>query len=82
MLRLALGGMMCPWEESFAAFCFEFWYETPAAWLTPLLRFSIQPLTILGVTGPFTVLAENIHSLCSESFSVSRLLKSICPVKR
>ena len=33
-------------------------------------RFSIQPLTILGVTGPFSVLAENIYSLCTSSFDV------------
>ncbi|KAK2748898.1 hypothetical protein FQN57_007181 [Myotisia sp. PD_48] len=33
--------------------------------------FSIQPLTILGVTGPFSVLAENMFSLCSETFKVS-----------
>lgn len=33
-------------------------------------RFSIQPLTILGVTGPFSVLAENIYSLCDEVFQV------------
>ena len=33
-------------------------------------RFSIQPLTILGVTGPFSVLAENIYSLCVGSFNV------------
>ncbi|KAL6718686.1 hypothetical protein ACLMJK_002920 [Lecanora helva] len=32
--------------------------------------FSIQPLTILGVTGPFSVLAENIYSLCSNSFNI------------
>ena len=32
--------------------------------------FSNQPLTILGVTGPFSVLAENIYSLCIESFGV------------
>ncbi|KAM0333460.1 hypothetical protein ACHAQA_002122 [Verticillium albo-atrum] len=32
--------------------------------------FSGQPLTILGVTGPFTVLAENIYKLCEESFGV------------
>jgi len=31
---------------------------------------SIQPLTILGVTGPFSVLAENIYSLCHDSFGV------------
>ena len=36
-----------------------------------LYRFSIQPLTILGVTGPFSVLAENIYSLCTNSFNVS-----------
>lgn len=35
-------------------------------------RFSIQPLTILGVTGPFAVLAENIYSLCQTSFQVGR----------
>ena len=34
-------------------------------------RFSIQPLTILGVTGPFSVLAENIYSLCISSFDAS-----------
>lgn len=33
-------------------------------------RFSIQPLTIVGVTGPFSVLAENIYNLCNESFKV------------
>jgi hypothetical protein len=33
-------------------------------------RFSSQPLTILGVTGPFSVLAENIYSLCIDSFQV------------
>lgn len=32
--------------------------------------FSIQPLTILGVTGPFSVLAENIYSLCTDSFKI------------
>ncbi|KAL8790115.1 MAG: hypothetical protein Q9213_000817 [Squamulea squamosa] len=31
---------------------------------------SSQPLTILGVTGPFSVLAENIYSLCVGSFSI------------
>ena len=35
------------------------------------IRFSIQPLTILGVTGPFSVLAENIYTLCIDSFHVS-----------
>ena len=35
--------------------------------------FSIQPLTILGVTGPFSVLAENIYSLCTDSFHVAFL---------
>ncbi|GME26762.1 Bicarbonate transporter protein [Neofusicoccum parvum] len=30
--------------------------------------FSIQPLTILGVTGPFSILAENIYSLCISAF--------------
>lgn len=33
-------------------------------------RFSIQPLTILGVTGPFSILAENIFSLCETSFNI------------
>jgi len=32
---------------------------------------AIQPLTILGVTGPFSILAENIYSLCVTSFHVS-----------
>ncbi|KAJ5689499.1 hypothetical protein N7462_003891 [Penicillium macrosclerotiorum] len=32
--------------------------------------FSIQPLTILGVTGPFSVLAENIYSLCQDVFQI------------
>ncbi|KAK0801983.1 hypothetical protein LTR75_008453 [Friedmanniomyces endolithicus] len=35
--------------------------------------FSIQPLTILGVTGPFSVLAENIYSLCNDSFGIDFL---------
>lgn len=30
-----------------------------------------QPLCILGVTGPFSVLAENIYKLCTETFDVS-----------
>lgn len=34
-------------------------------------RFSVQPLTILGVTGPFSVLAENIYSFCTSSCHVS-----------
>ena len=38
--------------------------------------FSIQPLTILGVTGPFSILAENIFSLCNSSFNVGQV--SIC----
>lgn len=33
--------------------------------------FSMQPLTILGVTGPFSILAENMYSLCVNSFHVS-----------
>ncbi|KAI9850103.1 MAG: hypothetical protein M1838_006077 [Thelocarpon superellum] len=32
--------------------------------------FSAQPLTILGVTGPFSILAENIYSLCDTSFNI------------
>ncbi|KAF2100940.1 hypothetical protein NA57DRAFT_36844 [Rhizodiscina lignyota] len=32
--------------------------------------FSCQPLTILGVTGPFSVLAENIYMLCVDSFKI------------
>jgi len=35
--------------------------------------FSIQPLTILGVTGPFSVLAENIYNLCQDSFHIDFL---------
>ncbi|RDL41514.1 Bicarbonate transporter [Venustampulla echinocandica] len=35
--------------------------------------FSVQPLTILGVTGPFSVLAENIYSLCRDSFHIDFL---------
>ncbi|RDA94702.1 hypothetical protein CP533_6712 [Ophiocordyceps camponoti-saundersi (nom. inval.)] len=35
--------------------------------------FSAQPLTILGVTGPFSVLAENIYQLCQTSFHVDFL---------
>jgi hypothetical protein len=38
---------------------------------TFIFRFSIQPLTILGVTGPFSILAENIFSLCETTFKVS-----------
>jgi hypothetical protein len=40
------------------------------ALLTPHHSFSAQPLTILGVTGPFSVLAENIYHLCTHSFHV------------
>ncbi|KAK3388935.1 HCO3 transporter family-domain-containing protein [Sordaria brevicollis] len=32
--------------------------------------FSAQPLTILGVTGPFSVLAENMYKLCENNFHV------------
>ncbi|UNI24124.1 hypothetical protein JDV02_009899 [Purpureocillium takamizusanense] len=35
--------------------------------------FSAQPLTILGVTGPFAVLAENIYKLCETRFQVDFL---------
>ncbi|KAJ6443937.1 Boron transporter 1 [Purpureocillium lavendulum] len=35
--------------------------------------FSAQPLTILGVTGPFAVLAENIYELCETRFHVDFL---------
>ncbi|KAL6409418.1 Boron transporter 1 [Ilyonectria robusta] len=35
--------------------------------------FSGQPLTILGVTGPFSVLAENIYELCEQNFHVKFL---------
>ena len=35
-----------------------------------MTSFSAQPLTILGVTGPFSVLAENIYTLCTTSFKV------------
>ncbi|KPM38768.1 hypothetical protein AK830_g7790 [Neonectria ditissima] len=35
--------------------------------------FSGQPLTILGVTGPFSVLAENIYELCEKHFHVKFL---------
>ncbi|KAI9804477.1 MAG: hypothetical protein M1825_001376 [Sarcosagium campestre] len=35
--------------------------------------FSIQPLTILGVTGPFAILAENIYELCISSFNIEFL---------
>lgn len=38
---------------------------------TDLNRFSGQPLTILGVTGPFSVLAENIYELCETHFHAS-----------
>ncbi|KAK9364745.1 HCO3 transporter family-domain-containing protein [Lipomyces kononenkoae] len=31
---------------------------------------SAQPLTILGVTGPFCILAENLYSLCQSSFGI------------
>ncbi|OAA33923.1 Bicarbonate transporter, eukaryotic [Beauveria brongniartii RCEF 3172] len=34
---------------------------------------SAQPLCILGVTGPFSVLAENIYKLCNEHFHVDFL---------
>lgn len=35
--------------------------------------FSGQPLTILGVTGPFSILAENMYTLCETSFGISFL---------
>ena len=35
--------------------------------------FSLQPLTILGITGPFSVLAENIYRLCENSFGIEFL---------
>jgi len=45
-------------------------YITRRIGIDHMNRFSIQPLTILGVTGPFSVLAENIYSLCNEVFQV------------
>lgn len=38
--------------------------------LTIVPSFSAQPLTILGVTGPFTVLAESIYNICEISFDI------------
>lgn len=35
--------------------------------------FGLQPLTILGVTGSFTILAENMYGLCTESFGIEFL---------
>ena len=35
--------------------------------------FSSQPLTILGVTGPFSVLAETMYELCRDSFKIDFL---------
>lgn len=35
--------------------------------------FSSQPLTILGVTGPFSVLAETMYELCESSFHIDFL---------
>ncbi|KAL9050593.1 MAG: hypothetical protein Q9162_006551 [Coniocarpon cinnabarinum] len=35
--------------------------------------FSAQPLTIAGVTGPFSILAENMYSLCQNTFHVGFL---------
>ncbi|PUU73356.1 HCO3 transporter family-domain-containing protein [Tuber borchii] len=35
--------------------------------------FSGQPLTILGVTGPFCILSEPIYALCHEDFHISYL---------
>lgn len=47
---------------------------------TSLSSFSAQPLTILGVTGPFSILAENIYSLCATSFDVSEpLIQDVLP---
>lgn len=46
-------------------------WDSREALLMMRSRFSIQPLTILGVTGPFAVLAENIYELCESSFHVS-----------
>src|SRR5690606_15967472 len=36
-------------------------------------RFSAQPLTILGVTGPFCILSERIYHLCVHTFHVRPL---------
>ncbi|RPB05143.1 hypothetical protein L873DRAFT_1664058 [Choiromyces venosus 120613-1] len=35
--------------------------------------FSGQPLTILGVTGPFCILSERIYALCHENFNIPYL---------
>ncbi|KAI5803623.1 HCO3 transporter family-domain-containing protein [Peziza echinospora] len=35
--------------------------------------FSAQPLTILGVTGPFCILSERIYDLCENSFHIEYL---------
>ncbi|KAF8462039.1 HCO3 transporter family-domain-containing protein [Kalaharituber pfeilii] len=35
--------------------------------------FSAQPLTILGVTGPFSILSERIYDLCVHSFHIEYL---------
>ena len=59
--------IQCPSFVTTAIVCFQTSFLTHGVFY----RFSIQPLTILGVTGPFSVLAENIYSLCIESFHVS-----------
>ncbi|CZT50641.1 uncharacterized protein RSE6_11663 [Rhynchosporium secalis] len=41
--------------------------------ILPGITFPIPPLTILGVTGPFAVLAEIIYELCEGSFHVDFL---------
>lgn len=51
-------------------FFFFFFESSILMSLIVIFRLSIQPLTILGVTGPFSVLAENIYSLCQDSFKV------------
>ncbi|CZR62945.1 related to human band 3 anion transport protein [Phialocephala subalpina] len=54
-------------------FASDLYMLTGMTWGTIEVVFSIQPLTILGVTGPFSVLAENIYSLCIDSFHVDFL---------
>ena len=44
-----------------------------------IFSFSIQPLTILGVTGPFSVLAETMYSLSSGSLGVSEVAR-VCVI--
>ncbi|KAF8858793.1 hypothetical protein BDZ45DRAFT_714335 [Acephala macrosclerotiorum] len=77
LLRQDIGNIRKRYISDWTLFNHDLYVLTGMTWGTIEVvfstGFSIQPLPILGVTGPFSMLAENIYSLCIDSFHVDFL---------